>query len=52
MSHPIYDETNMKVIGKFKIETGDKVAVTDNEVFISDAVPGISVQDLSLVEWL
>ena len=28
MSDPIYDETNMKVIGKFEVETGDKVIRT------------------------
>ena len=28
MSDPIHDETNMKVIGKFEVETGDKVIRT------------------------
>ena len=27
MSDPIHDETNMKVIGKFEVETGDKVII-------------------------
>ena len=28
LSYPIYDETNMNVIGKFEVETGDKVIRT------------------------
>ena len=27
LSDPIYDETNMNVMGKFEVETGDKVII-------------------------